>query len=279
MKGQIVKIISNHCTVSTENKEYICTIRGKFRKENISPVVGDYVLFDEDKKVIEKIEKRKNYLIRPVVANIDQAFIVTSLREPDLSLNLLDKLLVWMNINKIKPIICLTKKDKCSKTELEQIKDIISYYINIGYDVIYNDELDKIKKMIAHKTSVFTGQTGAGKSTLLNKLNPSLELKTGEISKALNRGRHTTRHVELIDMFDGKVLDTPGFSSLDFNKYTKEDIKNAFIEFRNYPCIYKDCMHIDEKECSIKENVDKGLIKKSRYDNYKNIIDSIESRW
>ena len=184
-----------------------------------------------------------------------------------------------MEINKITPIICLTKKDKCSKEELENINQYVSYYKKLGYFVFYNDELDKIEKQIYKKTSVFTGQTGAGKSTLLNLLHPSLQLKTGEISKALNRGKHTTRHVELISMFDGKVLDTPGFSSLEFKDYTKEEIRNAFVEFSFYPCIYKDCNHIEEKECKVKQAVQDGKILKSRYENYKSILSSKEKNF
>lgn len=272
MKGQIVKIISNNYTVSTGTAVYICKARGKFRKEKKTPLVGDYVLFDDKNNYILEIESRKNFLIRPMVANIDQAFLITSLKEPDLSLNLLDKLLVVMEVNKIKPIICLTKQDKCQKEELQKYQEIMDYYRNIGYMVLYNNELDKIKKEIKNKTSVFTGQTGAGKSTLLNHLDASLNLKTGEISMALNRGKHTTRHVELIEMYGGKVLDTPGFSSLEFKDMTKEEIKNAFVEFKQYPCIYKDCSHIDEKECKIRKAVEDKEILLSRYENYKKIL-------
>lgn len=279
MEGQITKVISNNYTVSVGEKEYICKARGKFRKEKKTPLVGDFVVFDEKNNYILEIKPRKNALIRPLVANIDQAFLITSLKEPSLDLNLLDKLLVVMEINKITPVICLTKKDKCSKEELENINQYVSYYKKLGYFVFYNDELDKIKKQIYKKTSVFTGQTGAGKSTLLNLLHPSLQLKTGEISKALNRGKHTTRHVELISMFEGKVLDTPGFSSLEFKDYTKEEIRNAFVEFSFYPCIYKDCNHIEEKECKVKQAVQDGKILKSRYENYKSILSSKEKNF
>lgn len=279
MEGQITKVISNNYTVSVGEKEYICKARGKFRKEKKTPLVGDFVVFDEKNNYILEIKPRKNALIRPLVANIDQAFLITSLKEPSLDLNLLDKLLVVMEINKITPIICLTKKDKCSKEELENINQYVSYYKKLGYFVFYNDELDKIEKQIYKKTSVFTGQTGAGKSTLLNLLHPSLQLKTGEISTALNRGKHTTRHVELISMFDGKVLDTPGFSSLEFKDYTKEEIRNAFVEFSFYPCIYKDCNHIEEKECKVKQAVQDGKILKSRYENYKSILSSKEKNF
>lgn len=272
MKGQIIKILSNNYTVWANNTRYICKARGRFRKEKKTPLVGDYVIFDDKNNYILEIEKRKNSLIRPMVANIDQAFLITSLKEPDLSLNLLDKLLVVMEVNHITPIICLTKQDKCNQEELKKYEEIINYYKEIGYSVLYNMDLDTIKKLIKNKTSVFTGQTGAGKSTLLNRLSPNLNLKTGEISMALNRGKHTTRHVELIEMFDGKVLDTPGFSALEFKDIKKENIRKAFIEFENYPCIYRDCNHIDEVECKVKEAVENNKILISRYENYKKIM-------
>ena len=143
MKGQIIKILSNNYTVFANNTSYICKARGRFRKEKKIPLVGDYVLFDEKNNYILEIEERKNSLIRPMVANIDQAFLITSLKEPDLSLNLLDKLLVVMEVNHITPIICLTKKDKCSEEELKEYEDIINYYKLIGYSVLYNDDLYK----------------------------------------------------------------------------------------------------------------------------------------
>ena len=142
------------------------------------------------------------------------------------------------------------------------------YYNNIGYKVITNKDIDKIKELIKDKTVVFIGQTGAGKSTLLNKLNPNWHLKTGEVSLALGRGRHTTRNVELYDFLDGKVLDTPGFSALDLSIYKKENIKYAFKEFSNYNCPFRDCTHTKEKECMIKKAVDDSKILKSRYDSY-----------
>ena len=222
MKGQIIKISSDLYFVSYENEVYPCKCRGIFRKEHITPVVGDYVLFSKEKKLIEKIEPRKNVFKRPKVSNIDQAFLITSLKEPDFSLNLLDKFIVLMEINHVKPIICVTKKDLVNDLEFQEYDTILNYYKEIGYEVIFNTEIDRLKDMLSNKTSVFTGQTGAGKSTLLNKLNPDWNLETGEISQALGRGRHTTRVVELFEFMNGKVMDTPGFSALDFNNNIKE---------------------------------------------------------
>ncbi len=268
MQGQIIKISSNRHIVSSNNKTYNTIPRGKFRKDKLIPKVGDYVVFDDKSLVIEKVLPRKNTFNRPMVSNIDRAFIVTSLINPLFSLNLLDKFITHMELNNIDIVICLTKVDLISKEEYEKIKEVMAYYTNIGYKVLTNKELDKIKELIKDKTVVFIGQTGAGKSTLLNKLNPNWNLKTGEISLALGRGRHTTRNVELYSFLDGKVLDTPGFSALDLSIYKKDDIKYAFKEFSNYQCPFKDCSHTKEKECMIRKTVDDGKILKSRYDNY-----------
>lgn len=273
MEGQIIKIVSDLHIVSYNGKNYDCKCRGKFRKDKIIPKVGDYVIFDSGKKVIEKILPRKNSFQRPSVANIDQAFLITSLRLPDFSLNLLDKLLVLMELHNVEPIICITKRDLLSTNELEKIDEALAYYKKLGYQVIYNTDIDKIKKLLSNKTSVFTGQTGAGKSTLLNKLNPDWNLDTGEVSTALGRGRHTTRVVELFEIENGKVLDTPGFSALDFYEYSNEQIRDGFIEFKDYPCIYKDCMHKNEEECRVKIAVNDNNIMKSRYENYLKFIE------
>ena len=272
MKGQIVKISSDLHFVSYESNIYPCKCRGLFRKEHIVPVVGDYVLFSSDKLLIEEVLPRRNIFYRPKVSNIDQAFLITSLKLPDFSLILLDKFIVLMEINDVEPIICITKSDLVDKEELKNIDNILDYYRQLGYIVLYNTELDKIKKLLKNKTSVFTGQTGAGKSTLLNKLNPNWNLEVGEVSLALGRGKHTTRVVELFEIFDGKVMDTPGFSSLEFTNYSNEQIRDAFREFKMYPCLYKDCMHTKEEECVVKKEVIANNILESRYNNYLNFI-------
>lgn len=272
MKGQIVKISSDLHFVNYNDCVYPCKCRGIFRKEHITPVVGDYVLFDVDKKIIEEILPRKNLFQRPKVSNIDQAFLITSLKLPDFSLNLLDKFIVLMEINSVEPIICITKSDLMESDELKEIVSILKYYEKLGYKVVYNYELDKIEDLLRNKTSVFTGQTGAGKSTLLNRLNPNWNLEVGDVSLALGRGKHTTRVVELFELFGGKVMDTPGFSSLEFKDYTKEQIRDAFIEFRDYPCMYKDCMHTNEEECVVKKEVISNNILESRYKNYLSFI-------
>ena len=274
MQGIIIKNISNDYTVLADGKTYSCKARGKFRKERITPLVGDNCTFDEKKLYIIDILPRKNELIRPPVSNIDQAFIITSVKEPDFSSNLLDKLLCIIEYNNIKPIICFTKLDLLNEEEKTEIENIIKYYKKIGYQVYKNTEIENIKKLFKDKKTVFTGQSGAGKSTLLNKINKNLNLKTDEISKALGRGKHTTRHVELLDLENGLIADTPGFSSLSFIGMTNADIRDNFIEFNEYrdKCKYKDCMHLQEEDCEIKEQIKNKNILESRYENYQKFL-------
>lgn len=274
MQGKIIKQISNDYTVKANNIEYDCKARGKFRKMEVSPLVGDEVDFDEKEKYILNIIPRKNELNRPRIANVDQAIIITSLKQPDFDTNLLDKLLCIITYNNIKPIIIFTKSDLLTKEELNNFKEYFNYYKKIGYDCYMNYELDKIIKIFKDKVSVFTGQSGAGKSTLLNNLDKSLNIKTNEISKALNRGKHTTRHTSLLEVGEGLVADTPGFSALSFGEMTNDLIRDNFIEFNNYrqKCKYKDCMHHKEDDCEIKNKVKEKVILQSRYDNYINFI-------
>ena len=276
MEGIIIKNISNDYVVLCKNGRYTCKPRGKFRNDKITPLVGDNVIIDIDDKYILEIKERRNMLVRPSVANIDQAIIVTSAKEPDFSTNLLDKLLVIISYNNIEPIICLTKLDLLNESELEQINKYIDYYRSIGYTVITNDDKKELKKILKNKVTVITGQSGAGKSTLLNRLDKNLELKTNEISKALGRGKHTTRHVELYDIYDGFVVDTPGFSAIDLSNIPKVAIRDNMIEMFNNleECKYRDCMHIKEDGCAVKKKIENNEILQSRYENYKNFIES-----
>ena len=275
MEGIIIKNISNDYVVKSNNKLYNCKPRGKFRHQDIIPLVGDHVKFDEENNYILEILPRKNMLIRPSVANIDQAIIVTSVKEPDFSTNLLDKLLTIIEYNNITPIICLSKLDLLTTEEQKNIQKYLDYYRKLGYLVIPNNDLATIKEQLINKISVFTGQSGAGKSTLLNSLDPSLNLRTNAISKALGRGKHTTRHTELFEVAGGYVVDTPGFSSLDLNNMSNIDIRDNMREmFDNLEyCKYRDCMHLKEDGCKVKELVKSGAILESRYENYKKFIE------
>ena len=274
MTGTIIKILSNDFTVLSNGKTYVCKARGKFRNMKVTPLVGDNVKFDEKNNYILDILKRKNSLIRPAVSNIDQLIILVSLKKPDFDAYLLDKLLVLSEFNNIKPVIVLSKIDLLDDEELELLRPIINYYKTIGYTVIENKDIDKVREVLSGKINVFTGQSGAGKSTLLNSLDKNLNLKTDEISLALGRGKHTTRHTELMSIEKGWVADTPGFSSLDLIDMTKEDIRDNFIEFQEnrHMCKYKDCMHIKEDSCEIKRMVLNEEILESRYENYLKFI-------
>ena len=273
MTGTIIKIISNDFTVLSNNKTYICKARGKFRNINITPLVGDIVKFDEKNNYILDILKRKNSLIRPSIANIDQLIILVSLKKPDFDAYLLDKLLILAEFNNIKPVIVLSKLDLLTDEEIDELRPIINYYRNM-YTVVINKDTSEVLKVLDNKINVFTGQSGAGKSTLLNSLDSSLNLKTDEISLALGRGKHTTRHTELMKIGSGWVADTPGFSSLDLIDMTKSDIRDNFIEFQEnrHKCKYKDCMHIKEDNCEIKRMVMNEEILESRYNNYLKFI-------
>ena len=275
MEGIIIKNISNDYVVLCKNGEYTCKPRGKFRNDKITPLVGDNVIIDPDNKYILEIKKRKNMLIRPSVANIDQAIIVSSVKEPNFSTNLLDKLLVIVTYNNIKPIICLTKLDLLNESELKEIDAYIKYYSSLGYVVISNQDKKTIKELLKDKLTVITGQSGAGKSTLLNMLDKNLELKTNAISKALGRGKHTTRHVELYNIDGGLVVDTPGFSAIDLSDIPNIAIRDNMIEmYENLSeCKYRDCMHIKEDGCAVKRKVENGEILISRYNNYKSFIE------
>ena len=246
MQGIIVKQISNDYTIHLDNDEYVvCKARGKFRNMHITPLVGDYVTIDYENKYILEIHPRKNELIRPTIANVDQAVIITSVYIPNFSSNLLDKLLVIIEYNNIKPIICFTKLDLIDDEYRKEIDNYIKYYRKIGYDVYLNTD-EEIKDIFKDKVTVFAGQSGAGKSTLLNHLDKSL---------------------------------TPGFSSLDFIGMTNSDIRDCFTEFNKYrdKCQYQDCMHKNESDCEVKRQVQLGNIMASRYDNYLKFIDRKEN--
>lgn len=273
IKNRIIKTISNDYTVLFSNGDKkVCKARGVFRNKNITPLAGDFVIVNDD-NIIEEVLDRKNSLLRPPVANIDIAIVVTSIVNPDFSSKLLDKILVHIVHNNIEPVICFTKLD-LSDLDITSCKE---YYENLGYKVVTNKEIDKIKEIIKDKTVILTGQSGSGKSTLLNLLDENLNLKTDEISYALNRGKHTTRNIEFFEVCDSLIADTPGFSKLDFSNMEKEDIKNSFIEFNNYDCKYSDCMHIKEDGCEVIKAVNNNEIIKSRYENYVSFINEKEN--
>lgn len=273
LSGQIIKALSGFYYVKSDDQIYQCKARGKFRNDMKKPLVGDYVEFNVEninEGYILKLKDRKNFLIRPPICNIDQAFLVFSAKEPDMNTLLLDRFLMLIEHNHIKPVIVITKMDLCDKS----IYEIMKPYEHAGYDVYYvsskeNQGIDEIKMLFKDKISVFTGQSGVGKSSLLNALDIHLNIDTNEISKALGRGKHTTRHVELIEMYDGFVADTPGFSSLELNM-EPVDVAQSYHDFKELSslCKFRGCLHDSEPHCKVKEAVENGEISKERYEHY-----------
>jgi len=282
-KGLITKLIGGLYTVIDEdNNSQDIRDHQKFRHTNESPKVGDNVLFDED--LIRELFERKNNLVRPPVANIDQAILINSCKEPDFSFNLLDRFLLLIEHENITPLIVLTKIDLMEKSKLDELKVKMKYYEKF-YDVLYCSAItfegvEEFKSIFKDKISVFAGQTGAGKSSLLNALNPEFDLETNIISKALGRGKHTTRHSELLPLFDGLVADTPGFSKLDFYDIKEENVPDCFVDFFEISnqCKYRGCKHLNEPKCEVKRQVELGNILSSRHHNYTTIMAEIKEQ-
>lgn len=285
MKGQIRKALSGFYYIESEGTTYQTRARGNFRNRKITPLVGDQVVFESSNLTdgyLLEVLPRKNELVRPPVANVDTGVIVISLVEPAFSFNLLDRFLVTLEYKDIEPVIYLSKLDLMPDDTLAKL--ITKRYEAIGYQVIasLDEEANQraLFRIFASGLTVFMGQSGAGKSTLLNKLVPELELATGEISESLGRGKHTTRHVELLPIAGGLVADTPGFSSIDFLDIESRELPRLFPEFVQAAplCKFRECMHIKEPGCEVKRRVEEGSIAVSRYEDYQQFLEEIEKR-
>ncbi|MBQ1439429.1 MAG: ribosome small subunit-dependent GTPase A [Solobacterium sp.] len=282
MNARIVRILSKDYTLLLEDGTRVTAVAmGKLRK-NESPVVGDLVEAEvlHGTWGIQKIYPRRNCLIRPACANVDQALIVMSVKDPDFSPALIDRLSVLITHAGITPLLCITKCDLgISKETAEQIAEYERGPMKVLRTA--KDSLNpEVAEVFRDRITVLTGQSGAGKSTLLNEINPEFRLETQEISKALGRGKHTTRHSELHEVAGGLVADTPGFSSLDFSHMQAEDLDDAVPDFAPYigMCRFNDCVHENEPDCAIKQAVQDGRISRTRYGSYLDMLKLIRSR-
>ena len=279
MQGRIIKSLAGFYYVESDGVVYQTRARGNFRKKGQTPYVGDFVDFsaeDHSEGYILAIHDRKNSLVRPPIVNIDQAVVIMSAKEPDFNANLLDRFLVLLEHRAIEPIVYISKMDLL--TSPDEIAVIQKQYQEIGYQ--FCTFLDELLPLLTDKVTVFMGQTGVGKSTLLNKIAPDLKRETGEISDSLGRGRHTTRAVSFYNVNGGKIADTPGFSSLDYEITNAEDLNKAFPELRRLSrlCKFRSCTHTHEPSCAVKDAVESGELWQSRYDNYLQFLSEIENR-
>lgn len=279
-KGRIIRIVSNQYDVLCEQGTVSCVAMGKLRKGK-TPLVGDLVEVEHfgDQSGIQKILPRRNELLRPAVANVDQAIIVMSCREPDFSTVLIDRLIFQIVYHDIEPLICISKTDLIAGDDA--IYETIDRYRQSGYKVYTSNAQAASKELInalKGKISVLTGQSGAGKSSLLNRIDPCFHLQTQEISKALGRGKHTTRHCELHEIAEGWVADTPGFSSMDFTYMDIETLASKIPDFQPYvnQCRFRDCIHINEPDCALREAVEAGKVVCERYAHYQEVVTMIK---
>ena len=288
MQGKIVKGISGFYYVHVaESGIYECKAKGVFRNQNIKPLVGDdveIVIIDEKEKKgnSEKILQRKNELIRPAVANIDLALIIFAAAKPQPNFNLLDRFLVMMEYQKVPVTICFNKRDLVTDEEVQKMAGV---YQNCGYEVIYTSAakkqgIEELRALLEGKTTAVAGPSGVGKSSLVNSLQQGIQMETGSISKKIERGKHTTRHSEIIPIAGNTyIMDTPGFSTLYIPGFEKEDLQQFYPEFAEYEpyCRFKGCSHISEPDCGVKEALSQGKVSSLRYENYKLLYDEVKN--
>ncbi len=308
--GLVISLIGGKYKVLDlgSKEEYVCEARGKLRHKKLSsdnsfnkntrrgvktetktvklsPKVGDNVIFvvGDGVNYIEDINERENELTRPAIANIDQVLLVFAAKEPNFSQNLLDRFLIHIENENILPVIVVTKVDLLTEEELLELKEVMSYYEGIGYEVYYTSMKEDLTKssfinVLKDNISVLAGQTGAGKSTLLNTIDPKFQIRTQEISQSLGRGKHTTRHSELHEVSGGLVADTPGFSSLDFGFMTPEELRDSYVDFveMSNECKYRGCFHDKENNCKVKKEAEDNRVLRERYNTYLKFLNQIK---
>lgn len=289
MQGKIIKGIAGFYYVYVISLGmYECKAKGIFRNQKIKPLVGDNVfidIIDEKEKLgnIINILERNNELIRPAVANVDQALIIFAAADPAPNLNLLDRFLILMLKQHVNTIICFNKRDIVSENEIRLLEET---YIKCGYQVIFTstfteEGITTLQELLKNKTTVLAGPSGVGKSSITNLLQPEANMETGDISVKIRRGKHTTRHSELFYAGDNTfIMDTPGFSSLYINDMDKDELKDFFVEFQEYEkdCRFNGCLHINEPNCAVKHALQEGKISKIRYNNYKELYEELKNQ-
>lgn len=280
MQGKIIKGIAGFYYVHVEGRGiYECKAKGIFRKDHVKPLVGDDVRMDllDEKEMsgnIREILPRRSALLRPAVANVDQALVLFAIVKPNPNFNLLDRFLIRMERQGLNAVICFNKQDIASRQEKEALRQA---YEGCGYRVLFisaleNEGVEEVREVLHGKTTAVAGPSGVGKSSLINRLSPKANMETGAISARIERGRHTTRHSEIIALGEGTyIVDTPGFTSLSISEITKEELGQYYPEFVRYEpyCRFSGCAHISEPSCGVKDAVEAGRISRVRYDNYR----------
>lgn len=288
MQGKIIKGIAGFYYIHAENGQvYECKAKGAFRKQKIKPLVGDMVriaVLDEAEHLgnVEEILPRKNELIRPAVANIDMALVIFAAAKPEPNFNLLDRFLCMMEFQNVPVTICFNKTDLVDEEKIEEYRRI---YEPAGYRLMSTctrtgEGVDAVKALLHGKTTTVAGPSGVGKSSLINALQSDVQMQTGVISDKIDRGKHTTRHSEIVPVMENSyIMDTPGFSSMDVPGFEKEDLWTCFPEFREYEpyCKFQGCSHINEPDCGVKEALAEGKISSVRYENYKLLYEELKN--
>ncbi len=277
--GLVVKAIASFFYIEKNDEIFECRASTKLKRNKQKIITGDYVIFDQEECYIHEIKERENQLIRPKIANVFNDMLIFSATEPRMNFGLLDRMLLIMEKNHLDTTIVITKMDLLSKEEELEIREQMEYYQRIGYQVFFSDlngDVSEIKDAILNDKYVFTGQTGVGKSTLINKLLPELNLETQAISKALGRGKHTTREVTFYHLNNSYIIDTPGFSALDID-LTKEDVRDHYVDFVELApgCKFSTCYHLKEPQCAVKEAIGEDQQMQLRYDNYVKLMEEL----
>jgi len=281
MEGIITKTLGGFFFVKTNNDVYKCRIRGKIQKK-VYP--GDVAEINLEDKIVESVKERGNLLMRPKVANVEQVIVLHSLKKPPFDKNLLDRFIIMVESSELKPLVVFNRVDLVDN--LKEVKEELQIYKNIGYDVFYISAkkhlgLNELYKKLENNISVIAGPSGSGKSTLINSIVEDIDLPTREVSKKLNRGKHTTKHIELITLPSrGFVADTPGFSSIEIENIDSSDLKYYFPEFEEYEnsCKFSTCSHTHEPGCKVKEALEAGFISQERYNSYKDIYKELQQK-